>query len=138
MLREGSRFLAVGGLAYLVDVGLSNYLVFAFDGQGPLVAHPLTAKVISTSASMVVAWLGNRAWTFGTRKKGSKRREIALFLLVNIVSMFLALAPLGVTWHILGLRDALSYNLSTNVLGMALAMTFRFLAYRTWVFRAVE
>lgn len=138
MLREGFRFLAVGGLAYLVDVGLSNYLVFALDGQGPLMDQPLAAKVISTVASMVVAWLGNRLWTFGDRDKGSKRREFALFLLVNLVAMLLALAPLGVTWYLLGMRDTLSYNLSANVLGMALAMTFRFLAYRSWVFKAVK
>lgn len=128
----------MGGLAYLVDVGLSNYLVFALDGQGPLMDQPLAAKVISTVASMVVAWLGNRLWTFGDRDKGSKRREFALFLLVNLVAMLLALAPLGVTWYLLGMRDTLSYNLSANVLGMALAMTFRFLAYRSWVFKAVK
>lgn len=33
------------------------------------------------------------------------------------------------------MRDQLTYNISTNVIGIALATAFRFYAYRTWVFK---
>ena len=46
----------------------------------------------------------------------------------------IVVAPLGVTWYLLGLHDPVSYNISTNVIGIGLAMVFRFWAYRTWVF----
>lgn len=131
---EVLRFLTVGGFAYVIDVGLSNFLVFGLTGQGLLADQPLVGKVISSLASMLVAWLGNRLWTYGHRAKGSTRREVSLFLVTNLVGMALALIPLWITWYGLGWRDAVSYNVATNVVGMALAMTFRFLAYRYWVF----
>jgi putative flippase GtrA len=56
------------------------------------------------------------------------------FVVVNLIGMVIVVAPLGVSWYLLGLHDPLSYNISTNVVGIGLAMVFRFWAYRTWVF----
>ena len=60
-----------------------------------------------------------------------------MFAVVNAIGMVIAVVPLGFTWYILGLRDPISYNLSTNVIGIGLAMIFRFYAYRTWVFKDI-
>jgi putative flippase GtrA len=134
---EVFRFLTVGGLGYIVDVGLSNLLVYGFFGVVPAVMpdSPLKAKIISTIASVLVAWLGNRLWTYGDRHVGSNLRGMTLFFVVNAIGMVIAVLPLGFTWYILGLRDPVSYNISTNVIGIGLAMIFRFYAYRTWVFK---
>lgn len=135
---EVFRFLMVGGLGYIVDVGLSNLLVYGFGPFGiPALMSdsPLKAKIISTIASVVVAWLGNRLWTYSDRQVGSNLRGITLFFVVNAIGMVIAVLPLGVTWYLLGLRDPISYNISTNVIGIGLAMVFRFYAYRTWVFK---
>lgn len=133
---EVLRFLAVGGFAYVVDVVLCNILVYGFFGI-PALMHdsPLKAKVVSTVVSMIVAWLGNRLWTYGDRQSGSNLRGIVLFVVVNLVGMIIAVGPLGITWYLLGLRDPISYNISTNIVGIGLAMIFRFYAYRTWVFK---
>lgn len=136
---EVFRFLTVGGLGYIVDVGLSNLLVYGFGPVGipALMADsPLKAKIISTVASVIVAWLGNRLWTYSDRQVGSNLRGITLFFVVNAIGMVIAVLPLGFTWYILGLRDPISYNISTNIIGIGLAMVFRFYAYRTWVFKA--
>jgi len=131
------RFLAVGGLGYAVDAGLSNLLVYGLGSLPPLLHdHPVTAKVISTIASILVAWLGNRFWTYGGRTGGNRWRNFLLFWVVNGLGMLIAVLPLGVTWYLLGWRDQLSYNISTNLIGTALALVFRFFAYRTWVFTA--
>lgn len=136
LAHEILKFLMVGGLAFVVDVGLSNWLVFGFfDGTGPLEDHPMTAKVLAVSVSILVAWVGNRLWTYGNRETGSTMRGLVLFVVVNLVGMGLTLVPLLVTWYLMGLRDPVSYNIATNVIGMGLAMVFRFYAYRTWVFR---
>lgn len=135
---EVLRFLSVGGFAYVVDVGVSNLLVYGFlDVPALMPGSPLKAKIISTVLSVIVAWLGNKLWTYGDRDSGSNVRGFIMFAVVNAIGMVIAVIPLGFTWYILGLRDPISYNLSTNVIGIALAMIFRFYAYRTWVFREI-
>ena len=135
LFREVLSFLSVGGVAYLVDVGLSNLLLFGFLGiPALLVASPVKAKIVSTIVSMAVAWVGNRFLTYGQRDSGSALSGMWKFVVVNLIGMVIVVAPLGVSWYLLGLHDPLSYNISTNVVGIGLAMVFRFWAYRTWVF----
>ncbi len=135
LFREVLSFLSVGGISYLVDVGLSNLLLFGFLGiPALLVASPIKAKIVSTIVSMAVAWVGNRFITYGQRDSGSTLAGLWKFVVVNLIGMVIVVAPLGVTWYLLGLHDPLSYNISTNVIGIGLAMVFRFWAYRTWVF----
>lgn len=135
LFREVFSFLSVGGIAYLVDVGLSNLLLFGFLGvPALLVASPIKAKVVSTIVSMAVAWVGNRFVTYGQRDTGSTLAGMWKFIVVNLIGMVIVVAPLGVTWYLLGLHDPISYNISTNVIGIGMAMVFRFWAYRTWVF----
>ncbi|WP_169252991.1 GtrA family protein [Brevibacterium sp. 'Marine'] len=133
---EAFKFLAVGGLGYIVDVGLSNLLAY---GLGPIPAllegSPIKSKIISTILAMVVVWLGNKLWTYGDRTTSSNMRGVVLFVAVNLAGMIITVIPLGVTWYLLDMRDQLSYNISTNVIGIGLAMVFRFYAYRTWVFK---
>ena len=133
---EAFKFLTVGGVGFVVDVGLSNVLAY---GLGPIPAlldgSPIKAKLVSTIVAMIVVWIGNRLWTYGDRTTGSNLRGIILFIVVNLVGMVITVAPLGVTWYLLGMRDQLTYNISTNVIGIALATAFRFYAYRTWVFK---
>ncbi|WP_309131552.1 GtrA family protein [Brevibacterium sp.] len=133
---EAFKFLTVGGLGYVVDVGLSNLLAY---GLGPVPAllegSPIKAKIISTIVAMIVVWIGNKLWTYSDRTTHSNLRGIMLFVLVNLAGMVLSVVPLGITWYLLGWHDQLSYNISTNVIGIGLAMLFRFYAYRTWVFK---
>ena len=136
---EVMRFLMVGGAGYIVDVGLSNLLVYGFLGiPATMPGSPVKAKIISTVASVIVAWLGNKLWTYGDRTTGSNVRGFMLFVAVNAIGMVITVLPLGVTWYLLNLRDPISYNISTNIVGIALAMAFRFYAYRTWVFKEAD
>jgi putative flippase GtrA len=133
---EAFKFLTVGGLGYIVDVGLSNVLAY---GLGPIPAllegSPIKSKIISTILSMIVVWIGNKLWTYGDRTTSSNMRGIVLFVAVNLAGMIITVIPLGVTWYLLNMHDQLTYNISTNIVGIGLAMVFRFYAYRTWVFK---
>lgn len=139
LFMEVMRFLMVGGAGYIVDVGLSNLLVYGFLGiPATMPGSPVKAKIISTVVSVIVAWLGNKLWTYGDRTTGSNVRGFILFVVVNAIGMAITVLPLGVTWYLLNLRDPVSYNISTNIIGIALAMVFRFYAYRTWVFKEAD
>ena len=136
LYREMIKFGAVGAVAYLVDVAVFNLLrtgLWAFE-PGPLAGKPLTAKVISAGTATVVAWLGNRYWTFRHRRRASRPREFAMFALMNIVGLAIAVACLAVSHYLLGMTSALADNVSGNIIGLGLGTLFRFYAYRTWVF----
>ncbi len=133
--REMVKFGAVGALAFVVDVGTFNLLRFGLGDGGPLEAKPLTAKVASAAAATVVAWLGNRLWTFRHRRRASVGHEFVLFVAFNVAGMAIALSCLGVSHYLLDLTSPQADNISANGIGLVLGTLFRFWAYRTFVFR---
>jgi putative flippase GtrA len=133
--REMVKFGAVGAIAFLVDVGLFNLLRFGFLGvEGPMAGKPLTAKAVSAFLATIVAWLGNRYWTFRRRRRASRRREFVLFLVMNAAGLGIALACLWFSHYVLGLRTALADNIAGNVVGLGLGTLFRFWSYKHFVF----
>lgn len=133
VVREALKFGAVGAVAFVVDTGLFNLLLHV--GEEPVLEEkPLTAKVISVCVATLVAWLGNRYWTFRRRRRSAVTRELVLFGVVNVGGLLLALVPLGVSRYVLGLESAVADNIAANVVGLALGTIFRFLMYRTVVF----
>lgn len=133
-LEELVRFGSVGAVAYLVDVGVFNLLRF---GPGELLGHkPLTAKVVSVTVATLVAWLGNRYWTFAARRTASRGRELVAFAVVNLVGMGIAVGCLAVSHYLLGFTSPLADNIAANGVGLVLGTVFRYLAYRHLVFTA--
>lgn len=135
LYREVVKFGAVGGVAFVVDTGVFNLLLHTAVGESlGLDQKPLTAKTISVLIATVVAWLGNRYWTFRHRRRASVRREFVLFGLMNAAGLAISLACLGFSRYILHLESPLADNISGNVIGLGLGTLFRFWAYRTFVF----
>lgn len=133
-LPEASKFLTVGGIAYVVDVGVFNILR-SFEEISPLSAKPLTAKIIAASLATLVAYFGNKKWTYSHRSGQGKTREISLFFLINGLAMGIAVGCLWFTHYALGWDSPLVDNISANIVGVGLGTIFRFFAYRTWVFK---
>lgn len=126
------RFGSVGGLAFVVDVGLFNLVRF---GPGELLGDkPITAKVVSVAVATLVAWLGNRYWTFSERRTATRTRELVLFGVVNVGGMLIAVLCLAVSHYVLGFTSPLADNVAANGVGLVLGTTFRYLAYRHLVF----
>jgi len=137
-LGEVARFCSVGLIAYVVDVGLMNLLRF---GPGEVLGHkPLTAKVISVSVAILIAWWGNRNWTFAGRRSAptasARSRELVQFIAVNLVGMAIGVGCLAVSHYLFGLTSPLADNISANGVGLVLGTVFRYVAYRYWVFTA--
>lgn len=133
LVHEASKFLTVGGIAYIVDVGIFNILRFAGD-VAPLASKPLTAKVISTLVATLVSYLGNKTWTYGHRTGRDWKKELLLFGGFNAIALFLAVGCLWFSHYVLNLKSPLADNISANVIGIGLGTIFRFLTYRKWVF----
>jgi putative flippase GtrA len=135
VVREMVKFGAVGAIAFVVDIGTFNLLRFGLGDGGPFEHKPITAKVISATLATVVAWLGNRLWTFRHRRRASAGHELALFVLFNVAGMAIALGCLAFSHYVLDLRSARADNVSANGVGLVLGTLFRFWAYRLFVFR---
>jgi len=142
LLREMIKFGTVGAVAFVIDLGGYNLLVFGphlrgligeGDTAGVLEAKPLTARIISASLATLVAWIGNRLWTFRHRRHLRAHHELALFVMFNLAAMVIAVICLGFSRYVLDLHSQLSDNVA-NILGIGLGTLFRFWAYRKFVF----
>ena len=131
-LGELLRFGSVGAVAFVVDAGTFNLLLH---GPGPLLGdRPLTAKVLAVTVAMLVSWVGNRYWTFASRRTVGRVRELVVFAVVNLGGMVIAVGCLAVSRYLLGLTSPLADNIAANVVGLGLGTAFRYVAYRRLVF----
>jgi putative flippase GtrA len=136
LLHEVAKFGVVGVVALAVDISAFNLLRY-HGSSGLLYEKPITAKVISTILATIVAYIGNRFWTFRHRERVGYAREYLLFFLLNGVGLAIAVGCLAVSHYGFNLRSPLADNLSANGVGLVLGTLFRFWAYRRWVFRAI-
>lgn len=128
---EIARFLSVGGVAFVVDLGLFNLLRF---GPGEVLGHkPITAKIISVVAATLVSWMGNRHWTFSRQRTDKRARELAVFATINIVCAAIPVVTLAFSHYTLGQTTALADNVAT-VIGIGIGTVLRYLGYKRWVF----
>ncbi|MBM6401011.1 GtrA family protein [Phycicoccus sonneratiae] len=128
LYREAIKFGVVGAVAFVIDLGLANLL-----WHGPLADKVTTAKIISGAVATLVAWLGNRQWTFRHRRSRPVHHEVGLFFGVNLIALGISAVTLAVSHYGLGFTTRLADNIAT-VVGIGLGTLFRFWAYRRWVF----
>jgi|RhiMetStandDraft_4_1073278.scaffolds.fasta_scaffold431193_1 putative flippase GtrA len=131
---QAVRFAMVGGIGFVVDVGLFNLL----RAHGPEGIHgwAIAAKTVAVVAAIAVNWIGNRVWTFRSRtRRTDTAREAVEFFIASVAGSLVALACLGVSHYGLHLTSAFADNISANVVGLVLGSLLRFVAYRQWVFR---
>lgn len=130
---ELGKFFSVGALAYVVGVGGFNFLVH-LEGA-PLENKPLTASIISGVVSILVAYAGNRHWTWRDRQRSGAKREVTLFFLINGIALTFNVICLAISRYVLGFDSALADNIAANIIGVGLGTVFRFWSYRTIVFK---
>ena len=133
LAHEIAKFGIVGGMAFVIDVGLFNLLLYG----GILTDRPITSKIVSVAAATTFAYFANRFWTFRHRGRTHMGREYLLFFALNGAAMVISVSCLWFSHYVLGLDSALADNISANVVGLALGTLFRFWSYRKWVFPAL-
>jgi putative flippase GtrA len=116
-----ARFLCVGILGFLVDVGLTQGLILC--GVTPLVARP---PAIATA--MLVTWLANRRYAFSVKTK----RSLAELLRYMLVAVSMALLNYAIYFQLVvnGVWPALAVTIAT-----AVQTVFSFLGYRHFAFQ---
>ncbi|WP_406831886.1 GtrA family protein [Pedococcus sp. KACC 23699] len=136
LYREMIKFGVVGAVAFVIDIGLFNLLrrtVLQGPGTGVL-SNAVISTIISAAVATVVAWVGNRMWTFRHRRNRPVAHEALLFALTNGVALLLQALCVGITNQFTaGETGWVAENLA-KMIGIALGTLFRFYAYRKFVF----
>lgn len=129
----GSRFLIVGAVSTLIEVGVFNLLVYAMG------VDVVWAKIIASLVALVNAYIGNREWTFKHRDRRGRVNELVLFVLVNA-----ACTGLGALLLWLGVQmvstvlDRHAGPIAVNVVNLTsivIVVLVRFALYHGVVFR---
>ncbi len=129
---ELAKFGSVGAVAYIANLAIFNLLVhFPFS---PMSERPVTGSLIAGVISILIAYFGNRFWTWKDRPRRAMSREITLFFIINGIGLAIASAILYISRYVLGFQSAFADNIAANVIGVGIGTIFRFWSYRIWVF----
>ncbi|NUU23979.1 MAG: GtrA family protein [Streptomycetaceae bacterium] len=128
MRNEVTQFLVAGGLAYAVDVAVFNLCLYLGVGS-------VLSKVISSVPATIVAYVGNRYWTYRHRERTGVGREYTMFFVFSAIAAGIQAGCVFVSNNLMGFTSTLADNISGNIVGMALGTLFRFWAFRTFVFK---
>lgn len=124
--RELLGFGVVGAVGYVSDAIVFNLLYRH--------APSVLASAIAVSVSTLVAYAGNRFWTFRARERRQTRAEFGLFVLVSGGGFLITVSCVWFTKHVLGYDSRLAANLAQLGAGQVLGTLFRFWACHTYVF----
>src|SRR3954447_875307 len=129
LIHEAAKFGLVGAVNYILDVAVFNALVL-----GPLTDRPLTAKTVSTLIAATSSYFMNRHWTWRHRARSGLGREYGLFILFSAIALGFTLGCLAFGEYVLHQDSLLARNIWGNVIGVGVAMVFRFWSFKRWVF----
>ncbi|MFH8792154.1 GtrA family protein [Streptomyces sp. NPDC017941] len=121
------KFGVVGGSGVAVNLVVFNLLLH---GLG---SRPMTATVLASCVAMGTNYLGFRFFAYRDRASRSKR-QIALFFVFSGIGVLMESLLFYAAYHGAGLSGPLGSNIA-KAQSIVLASAFRFLVYRTWVFK---
>lgn len=124
--RELLGFGVVGAVGYAGDAIVLNILYQRVPS--------VVASAIAVSISTLVAYAGNRFWTFRKRERRETRAEFGLFVVVSAGGFLIAVGCVAFTEHVLGLDSRLAVNIAQLGVGQVLGTLFRFWACHVYVF----
>lgn len=130
----GSRFLVVGGLSTLIEIGVFNLLVYVWGWD------VVAAKIAASLVALVNAYIGNREWTFRHRDRRGRIAEVALFLGTNALCTAIGAALVWVGVELVATSlgrtpGAFAVNV-VNLVSIVIVVLLRFVLYHWVVFRA--
>ena len=107
-----------------------------------LESKPTTAKAIAIIVATIVSYILNREWSFRTRGGRERAHEATLFFVISGIAVVVNLIPLYVSRYVLDLEvphvtrlvQEVADFASGSIIGMLLAMFFRFWGFKKWVF----
>ena len=128
LIHEFAKFgiIGVGGLI-ITNVG---YALLHSHGVGPV-----SSATIATIVATIVAYFGNRYWSFRHRERTSVPREGLIFVVLNGIGLLIQDAVVAFNSYALHKEHHKFEEFLALNIGIALATIFRFWSYRKFVWR---
>ena len=126
--REVAKFGAVGGVAFVIDNGLTYYLM-----HGPMTDSEAKARFVGASIATIFSWIANRMWTFRHRRQANVLREFLMFVLINGIGIGISTGFTALAKYSFNVK-AKNMLFAAGVVGILVATVVRFFAYRFLVF----
>lgn len=135
--REFVKFAVVGATTWVIDTGVVYAVKLTVLGE-----KPLTARFLGVLIATIASYVLNREWSFRTRGGRQRHHEAALFFAISAAGMGVTLIPQAISLYLLDLRvpevsaptQAIANFVTGQILGVLLAMVFRFWAFRRFAF----
>ena len=126
LIHEFAKFGIIG----LIGLAITNvgYALLHSHGVGPV-----TATTVATIVATIVAYFGNRYWSFKHRERTNIPREGLIFFVLNGIGLLIQDAVVAFNSYVLHLEHhKLAEFIALNT-GIAIATVFRFWSYRRFV-----
>lgn len=131
-----AKFVLVGGLNFLIDMGVLNFLVFY---TGTAVGFTQSGfKAISFSAAVINSYFWNKFWTFKRESAESAGKEFLQFIIVSVIGFGI---NLGVDYAIVNMMapfagiGAKTWAQIGALVAAIIALFWNFLGYKFIVFK---
>jgi putative flippase GtrA len=135
VLYQFTKFLLVGSLNFLIDMGILNFLIFY---TGISAGLPQSAfKGCSFIVAVLNSFVWNKFWTFNSSKKQTVGREFFQFLVVSTIGFFLNVGVDYVFVNMVqpfGALPAKSWAQFSAMIAAIIALFWNFVGYKFIVF----
>lgn len=135
VLYQFTKYALVGGLNFLVDLGVLNLLIAVTDTAHGAYANML--KAISFLVAMTWSFFWNKFWTFGSPSASRAGRQFIGFVMVSAVGLLINVAAFAVINNNVALGGGIPPRTWANVAAAGAAVTsifWNFLGYKFVVF----
>lgn len=125
LLKRLSRFALVGVIGFVIDAGLTTYLV----ATG---LDPFTSRIIALALAMFTTWRLNRSLTFGKSNTSQTREGLRYGLIALVAAAINYAAYAAMIVIVSGIWPAIAVAAATGV-----SMIFSYVGYSRFAFRTV-
>ena len=135
--RRFIKFAVVGGIGFVIDTGALSLLVFLLQLNGD--NERLLAKSISFTLAVVSNFTWNRRWTYPESRSKPVRKQLAQFLVLNLIGLGINLAVFRLVDSLLNPLLGLALALySAQIAAVSVALFWNFLANRLVTYSDVK
>ena len=130
------KFALVGGLNFLIDLGMLNLLIGATGIASGFLA--VVFKAIAFLTAVISSFIGNKFWTFRALSVEHAGRQFAGFFVVSVVGLAINVTAFSIFNDIIGPPGGLAPQTWANIsaaTAVLFVLLWNFLGYKFLVFR---
>jgi len=136
IIKQAMKFILVGILNTLIDLGVLNLLIWLSGiAAGPFYS---VFKGISFVAAVINSYLLNKFWTFRKKETGGVKREFSQFFIVSVIGFGINVGVASLVVNVIGPQFGISVKLWANIGAVCatfVSMIWNFLGYKFIVFK---